>query len=508
MAYLDPGRRPDRTGPTGTPGAPVPATLVAAIGRSARSCPTLTAPRLAGQLMTASGFDVEARTSDGGLGVAGLTDELWQQWIPWPDAPRMDATANIAALAHHMCDLAGKLRQSGANDVLLWKLALAAHQAGLPTVLATNATPVSAARYVDTVVEYATWYARQPEFRGSVVGESAADAATVSADPRPIPDEFVDAVVSAGTRCPAISAPRIAAQLMASSGFEPNMLGGDGGQGIAQFRPAVWQRYGTAGQSPWDPMAAIPTLGRAMCGLTEEMSKLAPDPYPVALSTFWLGLVDVQESSSAPDLPNAQEYASRVLQFVDYYAQFLQLGGESTSGNQTSPGANATPSTPAGSVSSAPTSRGPGGGSPPATTVRPGGGAAPSPSVTGYMIWGYQGRCLTVPGGVAKDGVQLEMRDCTGGSGQWWTPADNGSLRSLGMCMDLAGADDADGTNVQLVRCNGGWAQRFAVNSSHDLVNTVAKKCVDVRGWNSASGAKLQLWSCTGGDNQKWFIKY
>ncbi|MFD0584798.1 ricin-type beta-trefoil lectin domain protein [Dactylosporangium darangshiense] len=104
--------------------------------------------------------------------------------------------------------------------------------------------------------------------------------------------------------------------------------------------------------------------------------------------------------------------------------------------------------------------------------------------------------------------MQLEMRDCTGGSGQWWTPADNGSLRSLGMCMDLAGADDADGTNVQLVRCNGGWAQRFAVNSSHDLVNTVAKKCVDVRGWNSASGAKLQLWSCTGGDNQKWFIKY
>ncbi|GAA4264104.1 hypothetical protein [Dactylosporangium darangshiense] len=66
----------------------------------------------------------------------------------------------------------------------------------------------------------------------------------------------------------------------------------------------------------------VPALGRAMCGLTEEMSKLTPDPYPLALSTFWLGLVDFHEPSGAPDLANAQEYVDRVLQFVDYYAQF------------------------------------------------------------------------------------------------------------------------------------------------------------------------------------------
>src|SRR5690606_28937174 len=119
---------------------PVPADQLAAIRAGALSCPILTAPRLAAQVMAASAFNPRAATPDGAAGVAGLTDRVWRQWKPSPDALRGDAGANIIALAHLVCDLAGHVRANQlAGDT--WHLALAAFRSGLPTVVEAKAIP-------------------------------------------------------------------------------------------------------------------------------------------------------------------------------------------------------------------------------------------------------------------------------------------------------------------------------------------------------------------------------
>ncbi|MET7397148.1 ricin-type beta-trefoil lectin domain protein [Dactylosporangium sp. NPDC005572] len=490
------------------PGVPVPASHVKAINQAALSCPTLTGPRVAAQVMAASGFNANASATNGGSDIAGLTDEQWQRWIPWPNAPRMDPTASITALAHHMCDLVGELRRVGMNGDL-WPIALAAHQAGLNAVLTAKAIPSAVTGYVERVSGYAVWYTRQPEFGSDVPDSSPSGAPAVTAKPRPVPDEYVAAVTAAGRTCQTMTPPRIAAQLMAASGFNPNLIGTNGGQGIAQFLPAVWNKYGAAGQSPWDPMVAIPALGRTMCGLSNDLAGFGTDAYPMALAAFQWGSDAVQQAGGVPNAPNIREFNARVLRYVDYYAKDPRLGGPPTSLAASSP---APPAAAAGS-NPPPAS---GGSTPPGatkpvgpvpSTTKPGVTTAPPAATSGYMIVGYGGKCVSVPGNTAIDGTQLQMRDCTGAAGQRWTNDGNGSLRALGMCMDLAWASSTNGTKVQLARCNGGWAQRFLVNNSHDLVNSEVGKCVDVRDWSTANGALLQLWDCAGTANQKFSKK-
>src|SRR5882672_6610017 len=91
-------------------------TMVAAL-----SCPALTGPRLAGALMAGSGMDFTASA-----GVAGLTPAVFTKWAPWPQASVTDPAANIYALAHYLCALAGQLRQAKVKGDQ-WDDALAAY---------------------------------------------------------------------------------------------------------------------------------------------------------------------------------------------------------------------------------------------------------------------------------------------------------------------------------------------------------------------------------------------
>ncbi|HET6987605.1 MAG TPA: ricin-type beta-trefoil lectin domain protein [Kribbella sp.] len=114
-------------------------------------------------------------------------------------------------------------------------------------------------------------------------------------------------------------------------------------------------------------------------------------------------------------------------------------------------------------------------------------------------------RCIDVQNatdGIGRDGTPLQLWDCASRANQEWTFQPDGTVRSMGLCMDLAWASTADGTQVQLVNCNGGWAQKFALNNSHDLVNPTADKCVTADA--TANGGRLTLRSCSGASNQKW----
>ncbi len=149
-------------------GRPVPPGQLHAIRTAALSCPALSPPRLAAQLMAASGFNAHSTHAGGGSGVAGLTAAQWRQWAPAPGVARSDVTANIVALAHDVCDLAGWVRVAHVpGDV--WCLALAAFHSGLQAVIAARGVPASAAGYVATVAAYANWYALLRAFGGAGV---------------------------------------------------------------------------------------------------------------------------------------------------------------------------------------------------------------------------------------------------------------------------------------------------------------------------------------------------
>ncbi|MEV4626869.1 ricin-type beta-trefoil lectin domain protein [Micromonospora sp. NPDC049523] len=519
----------------GRAASPVPVAQVSTIAAAALSCPALSPAKVAAQLMAASGFEVNLRAnSSGGSGIAALTDSAWQSWAPWPRAPRLDIGANIFALAHHMCDLVGQVRRTGV-DGDPWRLALAAYRSGLPAVRTAGGVPAAARGYVDTVAAYATWYERQPDLTSgspSPTPRAVGAVPTAGTAPIPVPDAYLPLVLAAGQVCGTVTPARVAGQLMASSGFNPNLLSAGGGQGIAQFLPQTWARYAPPTASPWDPQTAIPALGQAMCVLTRELSGIGPDPYPMALAAYHWGSAVVQQAGGLPDSPGLREHTAMVLAYADHYAHDPRLGGPPAGAPLPHPGSPAVPPP----VGSAPPQALPpaGAAAPPAVPpavppaappVAPPVAAAPPPAAppapkppadppkanptttkpapSGVTIHGYVDKCIDAPG--SADGTPLRLWSCNGSANQRWTFASDGSVRAFGKCMDAAWASTADGTTVQLAVCNGGPAQRFTLNGAHDLVNKLADKCVDVRDWNTANGARLQLWQCSGDANQKWW---
>ncbi|MGW0436559.1 ricin-type beta-trefoil lectin domain protein [Micromonospora sp. NPDC003197] len=502
------------------PGRPVPPGQVQAISTAALSCSVLTPARLAGQLMVASGFDPNARTEQGGTGVAGLTDAVWDEWKPAADARREDSAASVVALAHYMCDLSGRVRQARTGGDQ-WRLALAAYHSGVAAVRDAGGVPGAAKRYVDMVTGYATWYARQPEFSGSGATSSAGPLGGVQPSAgtpaKPVPDAYLSAILLAGKACPAVPATRVAAQLMAASGFNPNLLGANGGQGIAQFDPVVWAEYApdAAVTSPWDPQRAITALGVVMCALVEELGPGEGDAYQKALAAFRWGPETVRRAGGVPDAPAVRVFVALAEGYVTSYQGDPRLPGPrpspSTGGPDRSlagsggrtPGAGPAGDTATGGVSGAQT-----GGQPaPAQTPAKPASTRPQPKPVGSagpIIGHGSGRCVDVTDGAYRSNPQLQIWDCNGGPNQRWTVYSDGTIRAFDRCMTVAGGSTANGAWILLSVCDGSASQQFTLNKAHDLVNKRADRCVDARYLGTSNGTRLQLWDCAGTDNQKW----
>ncbi|MDQ0366534.1 lectin-like domain-containing protein [Catenuloplanes indicus] len=320
---------------------------LAAVLSAAHSCPMLSSHRLAGQLMAESGLNAAATgTESGGSGLAGLTDEDWKKWAPWPGAARTDTYASVLAMAHKMCSLSGELRQAGLSGDA-WRLSLAAYRSGSAAVVAAKDVPEAAAGYVDRASGYASYYEKLPQFGRA--GAPLAEDASATPEAKPLPEEYVRLVAAAGTRCPEISAATVAAQLMAGSGFDPNHLGAAGREGIAQFRSDVWERYGPRG-SVWDPAIAIPAVGTALCILTAELSGVEGDPYMLALAAFNSGPDTVRRAGGIPDAVT-RAHLQKVTDYTSFYGLDTRIGGKpAAAGPSASASAPASPG-PSGSAS-------------------------------------------------------------------------------------------------------------------------------------------------------------
>jgi hypothetical protein len=303
----------------------------------------------------------------------------------------------------------------------------------------------------------------------------------------------VPSVLAAAGVCPEITSARIAAQLMAVSQFNPNRLGSDGAQGIAQFLPQVWQQYAPSpSATPWDAGVAIPALGRAMCDLVQAIdAQTDADAFPLALAAYQWGMDMVRGAGFDIGAPGLAGVAQQAIEYLDFYANDPRLSSASH---------GPPPAAPApGTASDPPSTVNP----PPATTTAA--AASISPTRKPDTLVGHgSGKCLSSATGV--DGRQLEIWTCDGTVSQRWTFSGD-TIRSQGLCMDAAWGDTANGTKVQVATCSGNVAQRFQLRPDGSIYSPTAGRCLDIVSVGTANGAKLQLWDCTGSSNQLWYFR-
>ena len=80
--------------------------------------------------------------------------------------------------------------------------------------------------------------------------------------PGAVPSDYEALIRRAAQTCPGVTAPLLAAQLDAESGWNPNAVSPVGAQGLAQFMPGTWTSEGVDGdgdglRDPFNPAGAI-----------------------------------------------------------------------------------------------------------------------------------------------------------------------------------------------------------------------------------------------------------
>ncbi|MFY0408626.1 peptidoglycan DD-metalloendopeptidase family protein [Solicola sp. PLA-1-18] len=132
-----------------------------------------------------------------------------------------------------------------------------------------------------------------------------------------IPAEVLPWIVRASEQCPDVSAPLLAAQLEAESGFAADARSPAGAQGIAQFLPATWQQYGrdedgNGFASPFDVGDAVMTQGRYMCELFGGVVGFQGDRNELALAAYNAGLGNVTRFDGVPPFAETRAYIARI----------------------------------------------------------------------------------------------------------------------------------------------------------------------------------------------------
>lgn len=107
----------------------------------------------------------------------------------------------------------------------------------------------------------------------------------------------------------------LAAQLYAESGWDPKAQSSVGAQGLAQFMPATWARYGEG--DPFDPAAAIKAQGKYMKSLMDTVWGLSKstgvDRVSLALAAYNAGPGAVLSAGGIPPFAETQAYVKKIV---------------------------------------------------------------------------------------------------------------------------------------------------------------------------------------------------
>ncbi len=145
-------------------------------------------------------------------------------------------------------------------------------------------------------------------------------------DARPAPQEDLAAIVAAASSCPALTPARLAASLMAASGFDSTRVTSTGATGIAALTGEEWTRW-----RPWpeanrrDDRASIFALAHRTCDFVGQLraAKLSADPWQAAVAAEDVGLPAVSKAHHIP--AGAQHHVDTVSAYADWYASQPQL---------------------------------------------------------------------------------------------------------------------------------------------------------------------------------------
>jgi cell wall-associated NlpC family hydrolase len=155
----------------------------------------------------------------------------------------------------------------------------------------------------------------------------------------PIP-ALIPVLDEAGSLCPGISAPLLAAQIDAESAWNPSAVSPAGAEGIAQFLPATFTAYarnddGTGIVSPFNPVDAVMAMGRYDCALLADVSGLTGQPpTSLMLAAYNAGVGAVLEFKGIPPYPETEAYVGRVESLVPIYTTSLSSSSPTSSFGQ------------------------------------------------------------------------------------------------------------------------------------------------------------------------------
>jgi len=167
--------------------------------------------------------------------------------------------------------------------------------------------------------------------------------------PGTVPAAYVGLVARAGSMCPEMPAPVIAAQVQTESAWNPRAVSPVGAQGIAQFMPATWAAAGRdwSGNGVvdvWDSADAIPSQGGFDCSIVAQLrpalaaGRVHGDLTDLALA----GAGAVLRYGGVPPFPETRAYVARIRE--------LALTYTAPTGPPSAPGL---PGAPAGSFAAA-----------------------------------------------------------------------------------------------------------------------------------------------------------
>lgn len=144
-------------------------------------------------------------------------------------------------------------------------------------------------------------------------------AGCADSGPRVVPKEYRKPIKQAAQECEQLSPQLLAAQIDQESKFTPDARSKAGAQGISQFVPETWSRWGRdldgdGVADPHNPYEAIDAQARLMCFLIvqAEMSDIDGDSVDLALAAYNAGWSQVERYEGVPPFKETQAYVKSI----------------------------------------------------------------------------------------------------------------------------------------------------------------------------------------------------